>query len=57
LIQEEENNLIENDIQIFSLNDMKFEADIDKIFPTIEKTEIVKQNVLLEVIANDIFSE
>jgi hypothetical protein len=37
LVQEEENNLIENDIQIFSLEYMELEADIEKIFPAIEQ--------------------
>jgi hypothetical protein len=58
LIQEEEEKLIENDIQRFSLDDMELEADIEKIFPAMEQPEIVtQQNVLLEVVANDIFSE
>jgi hypothetical protein len=42
-VQEEENNLIENDIQIFSLEDMELEADIEKIFPTIEQHEHIAQ--------------
>jgi hypothetical protein len=58
LIQEEEDNLIENDIQIFSLDDMELGADIEKIFPMMEQPEIVThQKKLLEVVANDIFSE
>jgi hypothetical protein len=58
LIQEEEDNLIENEIQRFSLDDMKLEVDIEKIFPTMEQPEIVTQkNVLLEVVSNEIFSE
>jgi hypothetical protein len=58
LIQEEEDNLIVNDIQSFSLDDMELGADIEKIFPTMEQSEIVtQQNVLLEFVANDIFSE
>jgi hypothetical protein len=40
LVQEEEDNLIENDIQIFSLEDMELEVDIEKIFPAIEQQEI-----------------
>jgi hypothetical protein len=40
LIQEEEDNLIENDIQIFSLDDMELEADIEKIFPTMENQKL-----------------
>jgi len=35
LIQEEEDNLIENDIQRFSLDDMEL-VDIEKIFPAME---------------------
>jgi hypothetical protein len=31
-IQEEEDNLRENDIQIFSLDGMEIEVDIEKIF-------------------------
>ena len=58
LIQEEEDNLIENDIQIFSLDDMELEADNEKIFHVIEQPKIVTQkNVLLEVVANEIFRE
>ena len=36
LVQEEEDNLIENDIQRFSLEDIELEEDIEKIFPAIE---------------------
>jgi hypothetical protein len=37
---------------------MELEEDIEKIFPMMEQPEIVtQQNVLLEVVANDIFSE
>jgi hypothetical protein len=58
LIQEEEENLIENYIQIFSLDDMELEANIEKIFPAMGEPKIVtQQNVLLEVVANEIFSE
>ena len=58
LIQEEEDNLIENDIQIFSLDDMELEVDIEKIFPALEQPGIVtQQNALLEFAANEIFSE
>jgi hypothetical protein len=32
LVQEEEDNLIENEIQSFSLEDMELEEDIEKIF-------------------------
>jgi hypothetical protein len=58
LIQEEEDNLIENDTQRFSLDDMELEVDIEKIFPMMEQLEIVTpQNVLLEVATNEVFSE
>jgi hypothetical protein len=44
-VQEEEDNLIENDINRFSLVDMELEADIEKMFPTIyQPTNIYKQN-------------
>jgi hypothetical protein len=57
-VQEEENNLIENDIQSFSLEDMELEADIEKIFPAIEQEEhVAQQDSLLEVIGNETFSE
>jgi hypothetical protein len=36
LVQEEEDNIIENDIQSFSLEDMELEVDIEKIFSAIE---------------------
>jgi hypothetical protein len=36
-VQEEENNLIENDIQRFSLDDMELEEDIEKIFSAVEQ--------------------
>lgn len=53
-LQEEENNLLENDIQSFSLEDMELEADIEKIqFPEIEQQEhVVQQNTALEVVGN-----
>jgi hypothetical protein len=58
LVQEEEDNLIENDIQSFSLDDMELEVDIEKIFPVMEQPEnIIQQNSLLEVVANETFSE
>jgi hypothetical protein len=58
-LQEEENNLLENDIQSFSLEDMELEADIEKIeFPEIEQQEhVVQQNTALEVVGNESFSE
>jgi hypothetical protein len=58
LVQEEEDNLIENEIQRFSLEDMELEVDIEKIFPTIELPKnMAQQNSLLEVIGNETFSE
>jgi len=58
LIQVEEDTLIENDIHIFSLDDMELEVDIEKIFPALEQPGIVtQQNALLEFAANEIFSE
>jgi hypothetical protein len=57
-VQEEENNLIENDIQSFSLEDMELEANIEKISPAIEQQEhVVQQYSLMEVIGNETFSE
>ena len=57
-MQEEEDNLIENDIQIFSLEDMELEVHIEKIFPTMEELEnMAQQNYLLEVFGNATFSE
>jgi hypothetical protein len=57
-VQEEEDNLIENYIQTFSLEDMELEADIEKIFPAIEQLEnMAQQNSLLEVVGNETFSE
>jgi hypothetical protein len=43
LVQEEENNIIENDIQIFSLEDMELEVEIEKIFPTMEQPKNMAQ--------------
>jgi hypothetical protein len=58
LVQEEEDNLIENDINRFSLEDMELEVDIEKIFPAIDQPEnMAQQNSLLEVVANETFSE
>jgi hypothetical protein len=54
----QEDNLIENDIQIFALEDMELEVDVEKIFPTMEQPKnMARQNSLLEVIANETFSE
>jgi hypothetical protein len=58
LVQEEEDNLIENDIQIFSLEDMELEVDIEKIFLPMEQPEnMAQKNDLLEVVGNETFSE
>jgi hypothetical protein len=58
LVQEEEDNIIENDIQIFYMDDMDLDVDIEKIFPAMEQPEnMAQQNSLLEVVANDTFSE
>jgi hypothetical protein len=40
-LQDEENNLIENGIQSFSLEDIELEENIKNIFPTIEQREHV----------------
>jgi hypothetical protein len=37
VVQEEEDNLIENDINSFSLEDMELDVDIEKMFPTIDQ--------------------
>jgi hypothetical protein len=58
LVQEEEDNLIENDINIFSMEDMELEVDIEKIFPTMDYPKnMAQKNSLLEVVANETFSE
>ena len=62
-MQEEEDHHIENDIKKFSLEDMEVEADIKKMFPTIDKPTIdqlrntTHQNSSLEIIENETFSE
>jgi hypothetical protein len=45
-VQEEEDNLIENDIQIFCLEEMELELDIEKIFSAIEQPENMAQQIL-----------
>ena len=58
LVQEEEDNLTENDIQIFSLEDMELEAYIEKIFSAVEQLEnMAQKDSLLEFIGNETFSE
>jgi hypothetical protein len=37
LVHKEEDNIIENEIQRLSLEDMEQEVDIEKIFPTMEQ--------------------
>jgi hypothetical protein len=57
-LQLEENNLLENDIQNLSLEDMELEADIKKIFPRIEQHEhVFQQNTASEVRRNESFIE
>jgi len=57
-VQEEEDNLIENDIQSFSLEDIILEEDIEKIFPAIEQPEnMAHKYSSLEIIVNETFSE
>jgi hypothetical protein len=58
LVQEEEDNIIENGIQRFSLEDVELEIDIEKIFPIMEQPEnMSQQNYLLEVLGNETFRE
>jgi hypothetical protein len=57
-VQEEEDHHIENDINKFSLEDMELEADIEKLFPTIDQSgNTTHQNSSLEIIENETFSE
>jgi hypothetical protein len=57
VVQEEE-NLIENDINNFSLEDMELEVDIEKIFPIIDHPgNTTHQNSSLEIIKNHTFNE
>ena len=57
-MQEEEDNIIENVFQNFSPEDMELEAYFEKIFSAMEQLEnMAQQNSLLEVVANDTFSE
>jgi hypothetical protein len=57
-VQEEEDHHIENDINNFSLEDMELEADIEKLFPTIDQPRnTAHQNSSLEIIENETFSE
>jgi hypothetical protein len=57
LVQEEE-NIIENNIQIFSLEGIQLESNIEKNFLAIEQQEqMSQQDSLLEVIGNETFNE
>jgi hypothetical protein len=58
VVQEEEENIIENDINSFSLENMELEVDIEKCFPTIDQSgNMAQQNLSLEIVANETFSE
>jgi hypothetical protein len=41
VVQEEEYQFIESDINIFSLEDMELEEDIEKMFPNINQSKII----------------
>jgi hypothetical protein len=57
-VQEEQDHRIKNDINKFSLEDMELEADIEKIFLTIDQRgNMAHQNSSLEIIENETFSE
>jgi hypothetical protein len=57
-VQEEEDNLIENGINSFSLEDIEMKEDIEKMFPTIDQSgNMAKQNSSLEIVENETFSE
>jgi hypothetical protein len=57
-LHEEENNIIENDIQSLSLEDMELEADIQNIFLAIEQQKhVVQQDFILDIVGNENFSE
>jgi hypothetical protein len=56
-LQEEEYYRIENDTNSFSLEDMDLEADIEKMFPTIDQLgNLAHQNSSLELIENETFN-
>jgi hypothetical protein len=58
VVQEEEGHRIENHINNFSLEDMELEADIEKMFPTIDHPgNLAHQNSSLEIIENETFNE
>jgi hypothetical protein len=58
VVQVEEDNLIENDINSFSLEDMEIEVDIEKMFPTIDQPgNMAQQNSSLEIVENETFNE
>jgi hypothetical protein len=57
VVQEEGDHRIENDINNFSLEDMELEADIEKMFPTIDQPgNMAHQNSSL-IIENETFNE
>ena len=57
-MQVEEDNLIENDINSFSLKDMEIEVDIEQMFPAIDQPgNMAQQNSSLEIVSNETFSE
>jgi hypothetical protein len=58
VVQEEEDHLIENGINRFSLEDMELEADIEKMFPAIDQPgNMTHQNSSLEIVVNETFNE
>jgi hypothetical protein len=58
VVQEEEDNLIKNDINSFSLEDMELKVDIEKMFPTIDQSgNMAQQNSSIKIVANETFSE
>jgi hypothetical protein len=58
VVQEEEDNIIENNINSFSLEDMELEVDIEKMFPTIDQLgNVAQKKSSLEIIVNEAFSE
>jgi hypothetical protein len=58
VVQEEEYHHIENGINKLSLEDMELEADIEKLFPTIDQPRNkAHQNSSLEIIENETFNE
>jgi hypothetical protein len=57
-VQDEEDQCIESDINIFSLEYMDLEVDIDKLFPPLDHPRnTTHQNPSLEIIENETFNE